>query len=136
MARPNKPWFREFTGWWVVKIGGVEQKLARGYENKAEAERKFHELKGTLAFPAESPNARVLDVVEAFLGWASTHVKAATFGQYQWYGQRLCDMLGRTRARRLRISRDQSGPRPARASARCATSRGSRCSWSSRRSSC
>ena len=30
MARPAKPWFREQTGWWMVKVNGLQTKLVQG----------------------------------------------------------------------------------------------------------
>jgi hypothetical protein len=44
MPRPNRPWFRNQTDWWMAKIGGKSHKLAKGRKNKAAAETKFHEL--------------------------------------------------------------------------------------------
>ncbi len=49
MARPHKIWFREGTGWWMVKIGGIQHKLAQGYENKdaARALQQFKDIEAT-----------------------------------------------------------------------------------------
>jgi hypothetical protein len=53
----------------------------------------------------ESPRARVADIVEAFLAWASTHTKPTTFSQYEWYGQKLAEEHGRILARDLIVQR-------------------------------
>jgi integrase len=96
MARPPKPWFREQTGWWMVYLNGKAEKLAK---DKAEAHRRFYELMATRHEAPESPNSRVADVVEAFLSWASTHTKPATYAQYSWYGQKLAEDCGQLAAR-------------------------------------
>ena len=44
MPRPNKPWFRAATDWWMVKIDGRQLKLAKGKKHKTAALKKFHEL--------------------------------------------------------------------------------------------
>jgi hypothetical protein len=41
MPRPSKPWLRAQTGWWMVKLGGKQQKLAHGKKNKKAALTKF-----------------------------------------------------------------------------------------------
>ncbi|HEX8201991.1 MAG TPA: hypothetical protein VF590_16060, partial [Isosphaeraceae bacterium] len=94
MPRPQKIWFREATGWWMVTVRGKKMPLAKGLENRADAERKFHELMLTKSEAPESPTARVADVVEAFLAWASTHVGDETQKQYRHYGQKLAEDCG------------------------------------------
>lgn len=94
MPRPNKPWFRQQTGWWMAKIGGQLHKLAKGRRNKSTAKRKFHELMATSARPAESPNARVADICEEFLRWSKKHHKADTYRCYNGYLQSFCEYCG------------------------------------------
>ncbi len=96
MARPPKPWFREQTGWWMVYLNGEPVKLSK---DKDEAHRKFHEMMATGHEAPESPKARVADIIEAFLAWASTHTKPSTYEQYEWYGQKLAEACGRHAAR-------------------------------------
>jgi integrase len=79
-----------------VNIGGQRIRLSRDRE---EAERKFHEMMAVRHELPESPNARVADIVESFLSWASTHTRPNTYGQYRWYGQRLAEECGRHPAR-------------------------------------
>jgi hypothetical protein len=59
MARPNKIWFRNDTGWWMITLGGKKIRLAQGKENRKLAEQKFHELKAVEARPADRCDARV-----------------------------------------------------------------------------
>ena len=91
MARPPKPWFREQTGWWMVYLGGEAIKLS---QDKDEAQLRFHELMATRHQAPESPHAQVADIIEAFLAWAETHTKPATYSQYSWYAQKLTEDCG------------------------------------------
>jgi integrase len=94
MPRPNRPWFRNQTDWWMAKIGGKSHKLAKGRKNKAAAETKFHELM-LIAFQApESPDARVADVCEEFLRWSRKHHAADTYRSYNGYLQSFCERYG------------------------------------------
>lgn len=94
MPRPNKPWFRRQTGWWMAKIGGQLHKLAKGRRDKKAAETKFYELMATSARPAESPNAGVADICEEFLRWSLRHHKADTYRCYNGYLQSFCEHCG------------------------------------------
>jgi integrase len=76
----------------MVTIAGKKVPLSR---DKAEAERKFHELMATRAVAPESPKARVADVIEAFLAWSSSHVAEETQKQYLFFGQKLAEECGR-----------------------------------------
>ncbi len=44
MPQTPRPWFRKQTGWWMTQVGGKQQKLAQGKENKRAAEQKFRDL--------------------------------------------------------------------------------------------
>jgi integrase len=96
VARPAKPWFWEARGSWCVNIDGKRLRLS---PDREEAHRRFHDLMATRHEAPESPNARVADVVEAFLVWAATHTKPATFKQYRWFGQKLAEDFGKHPAR-------------------------------------
>jgi integrase len=91
VGRPAKPWYRKQTGWWMLELGGSQIKLSK---DKDEAYRKFHEMMATQHEAPESSRARVADIVEAFLAWASNRVARATFDQYKWYGQKLAEDCG------------------------------------------
>ena len=45
MARPRKPWYLASRGVGMVEIHGQQHKLARGHENRAEAERPWNDRK-------------------------------------------------------------------------------------------
>jgi integrase len=96
VGRPAKPWFRKQTGWWMLEVNDEQIKLSK---DKDEAFRKFHEMMVTRHEAPESPMARVADIVEAFLAWASTHVAESTYDQYKWYGQKLSEDCGQQAAR-------------------------------------
>ena len=96
VGRPARPWFRKQTGWWMLEVGGEQIKLSK---DKAEAFHKFREMMATRLEAPESPRARVADVVEAFLAWASSHVARTTYDQYKWYGQKLAEDCGTQSAR-------------------------------------
>ena len=101
MPRPNRPWFRRQTGWWMAKIGGESHKLAKGRRNKSEAETRFHELMLTASQAPESPDARVADICEAFLRWSRKHHAADTYRSYNGYLQSFCEASGQLPVRQL-----------------------------------
>jgi integrase len=101
MPRPQKVWYRRATGWWMVTLGGKKTPLLKGPDDKTHrelAEEKFVDLRRTKREAPESTHARVADIVEAFLTWASSHVKPDTYKQYSWYGQKLAEECGLVRA--------------------------------------
>ncbi len=69
MARQAHPWFRRTDGWWYVTVNGKQLKLARGRENKAVAEKNWHELMLVRASnpPADSDEHTVASVIDLFL---------------------------------------------------------------------
>jgi integrase len=102
VARPHKIWFRRQTGWWMVKINGVQTKLARGKDNKREAEIKFHELMSQAARAPESATARTADVIEAFLRHSRIHLAPDTHRVNKYYCQLFAEYCGQVPARELR----------------------------------
>jgi hypothetical protein len=50
MARTARPWFRKRTGWWMVTLGGKQQKLAEGRDNRKAAMRGYQAVKGSGVF--------------------------------------------------------------------------------------
>ena len=94
MPRPNKPWFRAATDWWMVKIDGRQMKLAKGKKNKTAALKKFHELMAARTELPESVDARIADVCEAFLGFSSKNHAPDTYRNYRFYIQSFCDTSG------------------------------------------
>lgn len=94
MARPNKIWFRKDVGWWMVTIAGEKIRLAQGKDARKAADQKFHELMASRSQAPESPTARVVDVVEAFLAWTKIHRSSETNRNYFWYGQSFSEHSG------------------------------------------
>src|SRR4051812_37164739 len=98
MPRPNKIWFRKDVGWWMVTLNGTRHRLAQGRENRKQAEQKYHELAAASAAThsqaPEAATARVVDVIEAFLGWTKLHRSAETNRNYVWYGQSFAEHSG------------------------------------------
>jgi len=102
MSRPNKIWFRKDTGWWMVTIGGEKIRLIQGKGNKKPAEQKFHELKAVQARPPERNDARVADIIDAFLAWSKIHRSAETCRNHVWYGQKFAEHVGYLRTIELK----------------------------------
>lgn len=102
MARPNKIWFRKSTGWWMIEIAGKQHKLAKGRGNKPEAERHFHELMASRTEMPESADARVADIVEAFLAWSQLHCAADTYRLHTYYCQLFAEACGSLKATELK----------------------------------
>jgi integrase len=94
MSRPNKIWFRKDVGWWMVTLAGEKIRLAQGKESRKAAEQKFHELMASRSQAPESPNARVADVIEAFLAWTKVHRSSETNRNYISYGQGFSEHSG------------------------------------------
>lgn len=102
MSRPNKVWFRKDIGWWMVTLGGKKIRLAQGRQNRTQAEQKFHELKAIGFRPAGGSDARVMDIIEAFLAWSKVHRSAETNRNHIWYGQKFAEHCGYVNASELR----------------------------------
>jgi integrase len=102
MARPNKIWFRKDVGWWMVTLDGRKLRLADGRGNRKLAERKFHEFKAVAAKPADRSDARVADVIDAFLAWSKLHRSEETNRNHGWYGQSFAEHSGYLQASGLK----------------------------------
>src|SRR4051794_977631 len=95
MARPHSIWFRTATGWWMVKVNGVQTKLVKGRENKKEAEQKFYGLMAAAAAAPESSAARAADVIEAYLNWSRQNLAADTHRVNRYYCQLFAEHCGK-----------------------------------------
>jgi integrase len=102
MARPQKPWYRKQTDWWMVKIAGKQTKLVKGKENKKEAEQKFHELMAGLSRDPVSSNARTVDLVEAFLKHSRIHFAPDTHRLNKYYCQLFAEACGQIKATEIK----------------------------------
>ena len=102
MGRRAKPWFRPDIGWWVTNVGGKQHRLAKGKANKAEAERAFHELMALTPRRPEAHDARVCDLVEAFLDFArKKKYSDDTIRNYSFYLMSFCLYAGDRQAREV-----------------------------------
>src|SRR5690348_16097105 len=102
MARPNKVWYRKQTGWWMVKLGGVPEKLIQGPEDEATrqlAEEKFIEIRRLRRIAPQAAGARTADVIEAFLAWSRQHLSADTHRVNRYYCQLFAEHCGTVPAR-------------------------------------
>lgn len=95
MGRPAKIWIREQTGEFYTTIG--KQKIPLGHDRK-EAERKFHQLKGTAPERLSSLTFRKL--ADTYIGQASN---AKTRDLRKFFLQSFCDRVKQRRASDLRV---------------------------------
>jgi integrase len=78
----------------MVTIGGRKVRLTQGRQNKAEAERKFHEPMLVRHRRPDTVSARVADLVEAFLAEAIKRVADETYRNYRFYAQKFAEACG------------------------------------------
>ncbi len=105
MARPAKPWWREQTGWWMVKLSGVQTKLVQGprdEEHRLLAEEKFAELRRLRRTAPEAVTSRTADVIEAFLIHSRLNHAADTYRGHKYYCQLFAEHCGQVLARELK----------------------------------
>jgi integrase len=104
MARPRKPYFRESDGWWVSRFKGEYVKLAKGRENEAEANKRFHERMALEAIctPAESTDATTASLCEAFLAYSHAENEPKTYQFYRDFLQQFVNLYGAVRVRDLK----------------------------------
>jgi integrase len=93
MRKPSKPWYRAFNDTWYVCVNGRQVPLAKGRENKHEADRAFFRLMASEApATAVSSDTRVVAVLDLFLEHSQKHNSART---YEWYRSFLRDFAQR-----------------------------------------
>lgn len=105
MARPAKPWWREQTGWWMVKIAGKQVKLLQGPNDEPHrvlAEEQFVELRKLHRTAPQAPTARTADIIEAYLAWSRQHLSADTHRVHRYYCQLFAEHCGTVPARELK----------------------------------
>jgi len=98
MAKTSKVWFRQQTGWWMTTVSGEQVKLAKGKENKKEAEKAFHTLMahGTRA-EDDGPRPTLQRVVGLFLDEAKRTKSAETYEVQRRYLMGFCDAVGKAK---------------------------------------
>src|SRR4051812_25750386 len=105
MARPNKVWHRTQTGWWMVKIDGVQEKLIQGPKDEKHrqlAEEKFIEIRRLRRVSPQSAGARTVDIIEAFLAWSRQHLSEDTHRVNRYYCQLFAEHCGQVPAGEIR----------------------------------
>lgn len=105
MARPQKPWYRKQTGWWMVEIDGAQEKLIRGPKDENHrqlAEETFVEIRRVRRLAPQSAGARTADVIEAFLAWSRQHLTEDTHRVNHYYCQLFAEHCGTVPARELK----------------------------------
>jgi hypothetical protein len=73
----------------MIPLGGKKVRLVEGPEDELHgqlAEERFVELRKLRREAPEAPATLVADLVEAFLGWAKTHLSQETRHNYFFYG--------------------------------------------------
>ncbi len=99
MPRTNKIWFWKARNEWCVKIKRVRHRLG---PDKAEAERRFHQLK---AAPDEEPVPVDLDaaatVIDEFLDWTQKNREDRS---YRWYRDHLQSFLDSITPKSIAVS--------------------------------
>src|SRR5262245_37825093 len=105
MARPQKPWYRKQTGWWMVEIDGKQEKLVKGPKNARHrqlAEEKLWEVRRLRRAAPQSADARAVDVIDAFLASSRQNNAPDTYRVHRYYCQLFAEHCGQVAARELR----------------------------------
>ncbi len=84
MGRPSKPWFRQQTSWWMCMLQGRKRKLVEGKDNKALAEKRFHQLMA-LKDVGQVDDRQVKRFCKAFLKWSKRHHACDTYRNHKFY---------------------------------------------------
>jgi integrase len=103
MPRQPKPFFHR--GWWVTDAGGQRTKLARGIENRKQAEQAFHEMLAKAGYAPggkTAPQLAVWELCEQFLDWVTIHRSEKTFTDYRDWLSRWVKLHGKKLARDIR----------------------------------
>jgi integrase len=103
MRKPSKPWYRKYNDTWYVCLSGRQVPLAKGKDNKKEAERAFHRLMaGEMPSASRSKDTRVVTVLDLFLDHAQRHNSASTYDWYKHFLQDFSDLYGALKVEDLR----------------------------------
>jgi len=92
MARPAKVWWNNGKEAWYATIGGKKVRLADGRENKAEAERKWHEYKAREKAPVLRHHNPVKVIAELYLDYIEAGHQAS-YKSHRHYLQDLCALF-------------------------------------------
>jgi integrase/recombinase XerD len=89
MPRPHRIWYWKARKEWCVKINRVRHRLG---DDKAEAERRFHELMLKKPDKPLAPDA-LPTIIDEFLSWTKAHREPGTFEWYHAHLQSFLDSL-------------------------------------------
>ncbi len=92
--RPNAPWYWAVRDGWYVKVNGKRTLLAKGKDNKKEAELSFHLLKVNEGNAPPPNKLLVKELANIFLDHSKLHNSASTYDIYLYYLKSFCDMHG------------------------------------------
>jgi integrase len=86
----------------MVVVGGERIRLAKGKENKQQAEQVFHELMASRCLDPEASDARVADFIEAFLQDVRSNCSPETLRGHKFYCQSFAEACGYLPAREVK----------------------------------
>jgi hypothetical protein len=106
VARDPKPWYRKHTGWWMVILDGVRQKLVKGPKDSAHCEEAKRRLRELQAIRHKSPNPEnapltVAGVIELYLVHEGKKLGELTLYGKRYYLQSFAEAHGFRRANDL-----------------------------------
>lgn len=96
MAQSPRPWFRKQTGWWMAQVRHKQERLAKGKENRKEAEQKLRDL---LTLHASSPEPgsgplTVAAVIDLYCEFAKKRLGPASYEERRRYFQSFAEAHG------------------------------------------
>jgi integrase len=105
MARPNKVWHRKQTGWWMVKLDGVQTKLVQGPKDEGHrqlAEERLCEIRKLRRLAPEAATARTVDLIDAYLVHVKVNLSPDNLRMSTYYCQLFAEACGRVPARDIK----------------------------------
>lgn len=103
MARRARPWFRSADNWWYVWHKGRQVKLAQGENNRAKAEKAFHELKAGDLDAIDWVRMKVVQVFDVFLDYLQREASTETYRVCRPVLQDAADYFGNVRVAALKV---------------------------------
>jgi site-specific recombinase XerD len=89
-------WFREFDRWWYCQVGDRQIKLAKGKRNKAEANRRFKQVK-IPPKPVHLRKVTIAAIRDAFLESSAVNHDPETTDWFRRFLGQFCDTFGHLR---------------------------------------
>ncbi|OWK45540.1 tyrosine-type recombinase/integrase [Fimbriiglobus ruber] len=96
MPQTSRPWFRKQTGWWMAQVNHKQEKLAKGKENKREAEQKLRDLLSLQAANPQPDSGRltVAAVIDLYIEFAKSRLDPTTLEERKRYFQAFAEAHG------------------------------------------